>query len=132
MLFYYSYIFLSQVKEMAKQGIKLEANQKVTALIKNPADPSITVQTDKGQFGPFECVLFATGRTPLTQGLGLAAAGVAADKSGVIQVDDFQQTSTPGVYAVGDVCSRIQLTPTAIAAGRRLADRYSLPIHLLT
>ena len=54
--------------------------------------------------------------------LGLDKAGVQT-KNGNIIVDDYQQTSVKGVYAVGDVASRIQLTPTAIAAGRRLADR---------
>ena len=54
--------------------------------------------------------------------MGLDKAGVQTTNGNII-VDDYQQTSAKGVYAVGDVSSRIQLTPTAIAAGRRLADR---------
>lgn len=73
--------------------------------------------------GPFETVLWATGRHPVTAGLGLDAAGVATAEGGVIPVDTWQQTSAPGVYAVGDVIGHHPLTPVAIAAGRRLADR---------
>ena len=47
-------------------------------------------------------------------------------KGKYIAVDDFQQTSAPGVYALGDVCGKVELTPVAIAAGRRLADRFGL------
>jgi glutathione reductase (NADPH) len=47
-----------------------------------------------------------------------------ATKGKYIAVDEFQQTSAKGVYALGDVCGKVELTPVAIAAGRRLADRY--------
>jgi len=73
--------------------------------------------------GPFDTVLWAVGRHPDTAGLGLAAAGIATAEDGVIPVDTWQQTSVAGVYAVGDVIGHHQLTPVAIAAGRRLADR---------
>src|SRR6185295_16414083 len=53
----------------------------------------------------------------------LAAAGVGTDEDGYIEVDKYQNTSTPGIYAVGDVTGQAELTPVAIAAGRRLADR---------
>jgi glutathione reductase (NADPH) len=60
----------------------------------------------------------------LTQTLGLDLAGVKQEeKSNYITVDDYQNTSAEGVYALGDVCGQIELTPMAIAAGRRLADR---------
>jgi glutathione reductase (NADPH) len=68
-------------------------------------------------------VLWAIGRLPESAGLGLEAAGVARDESGHVLVDDWQQTSRRGVYALGDVTGRWGLTPVAIAAGRRLADR---------
>lgn len=117
-----SLVVSTLMSEMKKQGIEHVPNAYTQSIVKN-ADGSLTVQTTTGSHGPYECVLFATGRSPLTEGLGLSAAGVKTDKSGFIEVDDFQQTSTPGVFAVGDVCGKIQLTPTAIAAGRRLADR---------
>ncbi len=71
----------------------------------------------------FDQLLWAIGRAPASAGLGLDALGVATDERGYISVDDFQNTSVTGVYAVGDVTGRHPLTPVAIAAGRRLADR---------
>ena len=73
--------------------------------------------------GTFDTVLFATGRAPNTEGLGLDAAGVDTDTRGRILVDDRHSTSAAGVYAVGDVTSDPALTPVAIAAARRLMDR---------
>ena len=72
---------------------------------------------------PFDCVLWAVGRGPLLNGLELARTGAQLDPQGFIVTDRFQVTSTPGIYAIGDVTGRAQLTPVAIAAGRRLADR---------
>lgn len=71
-------------------------------------------------------VLFATGRVADTEALNLPAAGIAEGSglhSGYVEVDEFQNTATKGVYALGDVCGKVELTPMAIAAGRRLADR---------
>jgi glutathione reductase (NADPH) len=67
-------------------------------------------------------VLNATGRRPNTQGLGLDRVGITPDKAGAVPVDGHQQTSAPGVYAIGDVTNRKNLTPVAIAEGRALAD----------
>ncbi|RVT49630.1 glutathione-disulfide reductase [Rubrivivax albus] len=66
--------------------------------------------------------LNATGRHPATDGLGLAAAGVRTDERGAIAVDADSRTSTPGIWAVGDVTQRMNLTPVAIAEGRAFAD----------
>eukprot|EP00126_Sphaerothecum_destruens_P007289 Sdes_comp19785_c0_seq1m11856 len=66
--------------------------------------------------------LFAIGRSPNVE-IGLQEAGVQMNSTGYIQVDEYQNTSQPGVYAVGDVIGVFQLTPVAIAAGRRLSDR---------
>ncbi len=78
---------------------------------------------DGSRHGPFDCVLFAIGRHPNTATLGLDRAGVGTRPDGVIPVDRLQQTNATGVYAVGDVIGHHELTPVAIAAGRRLADR---------
>ena len=72
---------------------------------------------------PYDSVIFATGRTPNSRQLGLDAIGVATDGAGFIAVDEFQDTSVANVHAVGDVSSRLALTPVAIAAARRLMDR---------
>jgi glutathione reductase (NADPH) len=71
----------------------------------------------------FDTVLAATGRTPNTEALDLPAAGVTVNKLGHVVVDAYQNTSVPGIYAIGDVTGRWELTPVAIAAGRLLADR---------
>ncbi len=73
--------------------------------------------------GEFDCVIWAMGREPVTRDLGLEAIGVSLGKSGEVLTDDYQNTNVPGIYAVGDVTGRVALTPVAIAAGRRLADR---------
>src|SRR5262249_37718068 len=70
-----------------------------------------------------DCVLWAVGREPSVADLGLAVAGVQTDPVGYVITDEWQATSAAGVYAVGDVTGRQALTPAAIAAGRRLADR---------
>lgn len=70
-----------------------------------------------------DCVLWAIGRAPEVDDLGLGAAGVKQSEKGHIVVDDFQNTNVDSVYALGDVCGKAELTPVAIAAGRRLADR---------
>jgi glutathione reductase (NADPH) len=73
--------------------------------------------------GPFECVIWAVGRRPNSAGLGLEAAGVATGGAGEVVTDLRQDTHVPGIHAIGDVTGRQALTPVAIAAGRRLADR---------
>ena len=72
---------------------------------------------------PVNTLIWAIGRAPNTDALNLAAAGVTMNPNGSIPTDPFQNTSIPGVYAIGDVTERLHLTPVAIAAGRRLADR---------
>jgi glutathione reductase (NADPH) len=71
----------------------------------------------------FDALIFAIGRQPNSEGIGLAEAGVDTNASGRIVVDAKQDTSADGVHAVGDVTDRIELTPVAIAAARRLMDR---------
>ncbi|MCA9707588.1 MAG: glutathione-disulfide reductase [Myxococcales bacterium] len=69
-----------------------------------------------------DALLWATGRTPNTRGLGLEDAGVALDERGAIVVDQWSRTSVHGIFAVGDATNRINLTPVAIADGRALAE----------
>ena len=78
---------------------------------------------DGRRFGPADCLLWAVGRAPNTGNLDLANAGVQTDTSGFIPVDRFQQTNVEHICAIGDVTGAQALTPVAIAAGRRLADR---------
>lgn len=69
-----------------------------------------------------DCVMFATGRVPNTEGLGLAATGVELGQKGEIKVDRFSRTSVDSIYAVGDVTDRVQLTPVAIREGQAFAE----------
>jgi glutathione reductase (NADPH) len=78
---------------------------------------------DGRTLGPFDCLLWAIGRTPNTASLGLESSGIHCDEYGYVVTDDLQQTNVAGHYAIGDVTGRAMLTPVAIAAGRRLSDR---------
>ena len=69
-----------------------------------------------------DCLLFATGRKPKTEGLGLENAGVALDKHGAVIVDEDNRSNVESIYAVGDVTNRVQLTPIAIREGQAFAD----------
>ena len=73
---------------------------------------------------PLECdtLMFATGRVPNTEGLGLEQAGVELDEAGAVRVDDTNRSSCESIYAVGDVTNRVQLTPVAIREGQAFAD----------
>ena len=104
------------------QGVELHFGCKVEALQRQ--QQQIRAQLHNGpEQAVFDTVLFATGRGPNTRGLGLEQAGVKLGEKGQIEVDDYQNTSVPGIYAVGDVTGRVTLTPVAIAAARRLMDR---------
>ena len=111
------------LEHLEASGVRV-ARGAVVARIDRSAGGELSLPTERGiTVGPVDSVLWAIGRTPRTEGLRLELAGVRTDPEGHIIVDDFQTTSAPGVYAVGDVTGRAALTPVAIAAGRRLAER---------
>ena len=110
----------------------MEAMQKDGVRIDTRVIPSSVEQTDDGlvlhaedgrTFGPVDCLLWAVGRSPNVASLELGNAGVQSDDDGFVPTDDFQQTNVENIFALGDVTGRPALTPVAIAAGRRLADR---------
>jgi glutathione reductase (NADPH) len=108
--------------QMRARGIELVSRAAPRAVTGAPGE--LTVHTTDGRsFGEFETLIWAIGRTPQTGALGLRQAGVELDAVGAVLVDAFQNTSAERVYAIGDVTGRAELTPVAIAAGRRLADR---------
>ena len=78
---------------------------------------------DGRTFGPVDCLMWAIGRAPNTDDLEAANAGVEQNEWGFVPTDEFQQTNVENIFAIGDVTGRDALTPVAIAAGRRLADR---------
>merc|ERR1712146_503476 len=87
-------------------------------------DGTLSIEFENGQIeSGFDCILAATGRGPNIAPLALSSAGIEMNSKDEIIVDEYQNTSVDGIYAVGDVCGKVLLTPMAIAAGRRLADR---------
>jgi glutathione reductase (NADPH) len=107
---------------LREEGVDVVSGALPTALEKVNGALELA-SADGRRLGPFDCVVWAIGRAAALQDLGLEHAGVALDAHGFIANDRYQVTSTPGIYAIGDVSGRAQLTPVAIAAGRRLADR---------
>ncbi|MEO7470223.1 MAG: FAD-dependent oxidoreductase, partial [Sphingobium limneticum] len=85
-------------------------------------DGTLCVHIEGGDPVTADVVLFATGRKPHVDGLGLETAGVELTEKGAIKVDDYSQTSCESIYAVGDVTDRLQLTPVAIREGHAFAD----------
>lgn len=108
--------------EMLADGLSIEKQFSVANLEKQADGIVATAQSGK-QISGFDAVVFAIGRAPSSGDLGLASAGVSVDERGYIPVDKFQQTNVPSIFAIGDVTGQAELTPVAIAAGRRLADR---------
>lgn len=111
------------MEEMTNDGVSILSGVSVKK-VEKAADGSLTVDFENGQqLTRIDEVIWAIGRTPNSAQLNLAVAGVEHDAHGFISTDEFQNTNVPGVYAVGDVTGRAQLTPVAIAAARRLSDR---------
>lgn len=108
------------VERMQGDGIELVRRTRVRSLERS--GEHIHVRHDQGEHR-VESFIWAVGRAPTTAGLDLQATGLAAAPDGTIPTDLKQNTSRPGLYAVGDVTGRAPLTPVAIAAGRRLGDR---------
>ena len=107
--------------EMRGRGIEIRNRCQVTRIEKAPRE-GYSVFTSIGQEISADLVMYATGRGPNTRGLGLAEAGVKTNDKGAVQVDEWQRTSVPSIYAVGDVTDRLNLTPVAIGEGRAIAE----------
>lgn len=110
---------LLQVYE--EEGISLYKESIPSAIEKDGEKYIVTFENGEKITG--DCVLFAGGRTANVHGFGLGNTEVQLDDKGFIQVDKFQNTTAKGVYAIGDVIGKLELTPVAIAAGRRLSER---------
>ncbi len=111
------------MENMAEMGMDLRRQTQLTAIEKQ-GDGSLTLTTDAGDtLAGYDCLIWAIGRAPATEDLGLEQTGIKTDARGFIPTDDFQNTNVANVHAVGDVTGRDALTPVAIAAGRKLSDR---------
>ncbi len=102
------------------KGIQFKFNTSFQKIEKQ-ADGTLEVTLSSGEPMTVDCVMFATGRVPNIDGLGLEAAGVESER-GAVKVDADNQSSVPSIYAVGDVTNRVQLTPVAIREGQAFAD----------
>lgn len=109
-------------KEMRQQGIQIRTGFQVAALTKS-AEGLVVHSANDEHLAAFDAVIWAVGRRPNTDKLGLDAAGVEVMPNGIIPVDGYENTNVPGIYAIGDVIGKVPLTPVAIAAGRKLAER---------
>ena len=110
------------VDEMAKSGPTLHTHANATEVVKN-ADDSLTISFDNGETITVDCLIWAIGRAANTSGFGLEKTGVKLTEKGTIYSDEFENTSVPGIYALGDVTGKLDLTPVAVKAGRQLSDR---------
>jgi glutathione reductase (NADPH) len=107
---------------MDKSGMDLVTGV-IPASVEQTADGIVLHAEDGRTFGPADALVWAIGRSPNIESLDADKAGVEQDKYGFIPTDKYQQTNVENIYALGDVTGRDALTPVAIAAGRRLADR---------
>ena len=107
--------------EMRKAGVDLRTSADVAAVEKKQDGLHVTLADGNRQVA--DTVLYATGRIPNVNGLGLDTAGVAQGRDGAIEVDGHYRTSLPSVYAVGDVTARVQLTPVALGEAMVVVDQ---------
>ena len=98
--------------QMRDKGVNLHCGTNVLEMERR--DGKIWTKATNGTEATFDQVMFATGRTPNVEGLGLENVGVNVGRRGEIIVDEYNQTNVPSIYAVGDVTDRVQLTPVAI------------------
>ena len=107
-------------QEMQKRGIDVRLCASVVSIRQEAGGKRVTL-SDRTEHLVDE-VMFATGRRPSTQGLGLESCGVRLDDAGAVVVDELGQSSVPCIHAVGDVTNRVNLTPVAIREGAALAE----------
>lgn len=119
-------------EEIRKHGVDLRFDTNVTEIEKTATCLRATL-TD-GSTLEVDQILYATGRAPLTDNLGLENVGIELDKKGAVPVDEYSRTSVPNIYAIGDLTDRINLTPVALHEGSCFAntlynDTPMKPVH---
>lgn len=103
-------------KGSSQSKVEKDANGKLVLHYKDKKDGEAVLKD-------IDHLIWAIGRTPATKNIGLEEAGVKLNEKGYIEVDDYQNTSVDNIFALGDVTGQVELTPVAIAAGRKLAHR---------
>ncbi|MEQ9257548.1 MAG: glutathione-disulfide reductase [Roseovarius sp.] len=107
-------------EEMIQNGVDLHLGTNILAM--EPVEGGYKVKATNGTERVFEKVMFATGRAPNTDGMGLEPIGVELGRNGQIVVDEYSQTAVPSIYAIGDVTDRVNLTPVAIREGMAFVE----------
>jgi len=107
-------------KEMRRRGVDIRGRTQVARI--DQVTSGFVVTTTAGDKIETDLVMYATGRRPNTKRMGLAEVGVRINEAGAVVVDEWQRSSVPNIYAIGDVTDRINLTPVAIAEGRAIAE----------
>jgi glutathione reductase (NADPH) len=105
------------------KGIRFVLNSPIDEVVKQSSG-ALTVKMQNGDAIECDALLFATGRVPNTEGLGLDSAGVEIDAKGAVRVDADNRSTCESIFAVGDVTNRVQLTPVAIREGQAFADSF--------
>ena len=108
---------------MLADGVEICTETRVQSVSRGSGGGLVVQCHDGRRVDGCDVLLWAIGRAPRSHDLALVAAGVAAGENGQVHTDAFQNTNVDGIYAVGDITGHDELTPVAIAAGRRLADR---------
>ncbi len=109
-------------EEMTRQGIDVNTGFEVASLVQDTGTTTV-VSIDGRRLAGFDTVIWAVGRAPDTRTLNLESVGIIPARGGFVPVDKFQNTAARGVYAIGDITGMSALTPVAVAAGRKLAQR---------
>lgn len=112
--------------ELIKKDIDLQFNADISRIDKQP-DGTLRATLEDGRTLEADCILYATGRRPMLDGLGLENLDVTLGERGFIAVDEQFRTSTPSILAIGDVIGRVQLTPVALAEGMAVARQLFKP-----
>ncbi|TCK99422.1 NADPH-glutathione reductase [Shimia isoporae] len=107
-------------EEMRQRGVDLHCGTNILEMRKE--GEKIWVKATNGEERLFDQVMFATGRTPNTENMGLEEVGVSLGRKGQIEVDEYSQTGVPSIYAIGDVTDRVNLTPVAIREGMAFVE----------
>jgi len=111
------------MEEMINSGVNILHSTHMSSIRKQDNGLLHVVSSHNEDIHDVDCFIWAIGRTSNTDAIGLESTGIEVNEDGFIETDEFQNTAVAGIYAVGDITGRAALTPVAIAAGRRLADR---------
>jgi len=106
--------------QMVERGVKLHTGTNIVEI--EEREGGVWVKATDGSHRIYDKVMFATGRVPNSDGLGLEDLGITLGRNGAVDVDAYSQTAVPSVYAIGDVTDRVNLTPVAIREGMAFVE----------